>query len=90
MNRLFEGENIPIIMMSAFFKNEFYALMNLCGIKKWLNKPFQPLDLISAVEETLVHRPAAPWFPTSTLTESQAFAEPEEHSMYLYNKGVEL
>lgn len=53
MSRTFELQNIPIIAMSAYFKDEYRVLMNVCGIKKCLKKPFNPLDVISEIEEAL-------------------------------------
>jgi len=40
----------PIIAVSDFFSEEFVWLMGLCGIKKRLKKPCQPLDFIWAIE----------------------------------------
>jgi signal transduction histidine kinase len=51
INRAFEAADVSIIAMSAFFNEEFISLMNLCGIKKFIRKPFYPLDLISSIEE---------------------------------------
>jgi len=53
INRVFEGKRVPIIAMSVFFRDEFPWLMGFCGIKKWLRKPFQPLDVIWAIENEL-------------------------------------
>jgi len=46
-------ENIPIIAMSGFFKGEYLALLNMFGIEDYLKKPFQPLTLLSTIEEVL-------------------------------------
>jgi CheY-like chemotaxis protein len=54
LNRVFEARRIPIIAMSEFLKDEFLGLMNLCGIRKLLRKPFQPLDIIWAIESEIV------------------------------------
>ena len=50
IRRLPELEKIPIIAMSAFFKEEYAFLLGIFGIKKCLKKPFNPLDVITAVE----------------------------------------
>lgn len=51
INRVFEAKRIPIIAMSAFLKDELAFLLNLCGINRYLKKPFRPLDLIWAIED---------------------------------------
>jgi len=53
INRVFETKKIPIIAMTNIFKDEFKWLMDLCGIKRWIKKPFQPLDVIWAVENEI-------------------------------------
>ncbi len=53
MNRAFETEEIPVIVMTAYFKDEYKMLMDLCGVKRCLKKPFYPLDVISAIEGVL-------------------------------------
>ena len=50
ISRISTLENIPVIAMSAFFREDFKSLMNLCGIKKCLKKPFPVSDAISAIE----------------------------------------
>ena len=50
INRVLEMKRIPIIAMSAFFKDEFGFLLNLCGISKYLRKPLNALDVIWAIE----------------------------------------
>ena len=50
INRVFVADKIPIIGMSAFFKDEFAFLLNLCGIDRCIKKPFHPLDVIWAIE----------------------------------------
>ena len=43
--------NIPIIAMTAFYSGEEHRqLMNLCGIKSCLIKPFNPVELIAKIE----------------------------------------
>ncbi|MDD5409236.1 MAG: response regulator [Candidatus Omnitrophica bacterium] len=46
-------DRIPIIAMSGFFKEDYGPLMNICGIRKCIKKPFNPLDMISEIEEAL-------------------------------------
>jgi len=53
INRVFETKKIPIIAMSNLFKDEFKWLMDFCGIKRWIQKPFLPLDLIWAIENEI-------------------------------------
>ena len=53
INRVFETEKIPIIAMSNLFEDEFKWLMDFCGIKKWIKKPFLPIDVIWAVENEI-------------------------------------
>jgi two-component system response regulator AdeR len=50
INRIFHTKRIPIIAMSAFFKDEFRFLFELCGIRRYFKKPFNPLDVIWAIE----------------------------------------
>lgn len=51
-----ELSHIPIIAMSAYLKDDYTALLNLCGIKRYLKKPFYPLDVIAQIEEVLAER----------------------------------
>ena len=53
INRFFGTKKIPIIAMSNMFKDEFKWLMDFCGIKRWIKKPFLPLDVIWAVENEM-------------------------------------
>ena len=53
INRVFETKRVPVIAMSALFRDEFHWLFDLCGIRRCLKKPFQPLDLIWAIESEL-------------------------------------
>ena len=50
ISRVSTLNNIPVIAMSAFFRDDFKSLMQLCGIKKYLKKPFLVSDAISAIE----------------------------------------
>ena len=53
INRVFETNKIPIIAMSNIFKDEFKWLMDFCGIKRWIKKPFLPLDVIWAIQSVI-------------------------------------
>ena len=53
INRVFGTKKIPIIAMSNIFKDEFKWLMDFCGIKRWIKKPFLPLDVIWAIESVM-------------------------------------
>ncbi len=53
LRRLPGFDQIPIIAMSGFFKEDYGPLMNICGIKRCIKKPFNPLDIISEIEEAL-------------------------------------
>ena len=53
INRVFGTNKIPIIAMSNIFKDEFKWLMDFCGIKRWIKKPFLPLDVIWAIESVI-------------------------------------
>ena len=54
VNRVFGTKEIPIIAMSNIFKDEFKWLMDFSGIKRWIKKPFLPLDVIWAVENEML------------------------------------
>jgi CheY-like chemotaxis protein len=45
--------HVPIIAMSAYFKNETNVLTETCKIRSYLKKPFSPLAVISEIEEAL-------------------------------------
>jgi DNA-binding response OmpR family regulator len=53
INRVFATRKVPIIAMSESYRNEFRWLLDFCGIKRWIKKPFQPLDLIWAIENEI-------------------------------------
>ncbi len=44
---------VPIIIMTAYLKDEYKSLMSLCGIHACLKKPFNPLDIIAQIESLL-------------------------------------
>lgn len=53
LRHISEVAHIPIIAMSAYLKDDYTSLLNICGIKKCLRKPFHPLDVIGQIEEVL-------------------------------------
>jgi len=49
-----ETNNIPLIAMTGYFTSQEHGdLINKCGMKTCLKKPFNPLDLISRIENVL-------------------------------------
>lgn len=60
INRALETKRIPIIAMAALFKEEYAFLLNLCGITSCLRKPFNPLEVLWAVENAA--QPSGPFF----------------------------
>ena len=53
INRVFETKKAPIIGISEHYKDEFRWLLDFSSIKRWIKKPFQPLDLIWAIENEI-------------------------------------
>ena len=53
INRVFETKRMPVIAMSENFKDEFRWLLEICGIKRCIKKPFHPLDIIWAIENEI-------------------------------------
>jgi CheY-like chemotaxis protein len=53
INKVFETRRVPIIAMSESYRDDFRWLLDFCGIKRWIKKPFQPLDLIWAIENEI-------------------------------------
>ena len=51
INYAFETNRPPIIAMSLFLKDESRCFLNLCGIHRYLKKPFNPLDVIWCIED---------------------------------------
>ncbi|MDP3790161.1 MAG: response regulator [Candidatus Omnitrophota bacterium] len=50
-----DAAHIPIIAMTGYYTQQEHAvLIKVCGIKTCLIKPFQPLDVISKIEEILL------------------------------------
>lgn len=50
LRRLSMFEDVPIIAMTAFYKDSYKSLIDFCGIQKCLKKPLRPLNLISEIE----------------------------------------
>ena len=52
--------DIPVIAMTGFFtESEHRALMNICGIRTCITKPFAAEEVITAIEKELAeHRPS--------------------------------
>lgn len=48
-----EFSEIPIIAITGFFKDYCAPLVNTFGIQRFIKKPFNPLDVISRIEEVL-------------------------------------
>ncbi len=52
--RSFPGlQQVPIIAMTGFLRDGYESLMEMCGIKRCLKKPFNPLDVIAEIETVL-------------------------------------
>jgi len=47
---------VPIIIMTGAFKDDFSPLMNICNIKRCINKPFNPLDIVAEIETVLAEK----------------------------------
>ncbi len=75
LNRVFQTSKIPIIAMSAFFRDEFKWLLDFCGIKSWIKKPFHPLDVIWAIENEMDDGHL--WKREECLAETGIIAQPE-------------
>ena len=56
IRRFQETRSVPIIAISAYASAEYGLLMKMCNINRCVTKPFQPLDLISEIENTLLNR----------------------------------
>lgn len=53
-----ETSGIPVIAMTGFYTMKEHSwLMDFCGIKKCLKKPFNPLDIIAEIERVLERQP---------------------------------
>jgi DNA-binding response OmpR family regulator len=66
---------IPIIMVSAVYRGWRYAedLKQSCGVDHYIEKPFRIADVMSAVEQSLSHKPTAR--PATTRVDTSAEAE---------------
>jgi DNA-binding response OmpR family regulator len=54
LKRFTSTVGIPVIAMTGFFReDEHKPLMNICGIKTCIKKPFNPLDVIAAIEAAM-------------------------------------
>ncbi len=53
IRHLCEVENVPIIAMSAYFKDEYEPLLHLCGIRECLKKPFDPEYMTKRIDKAL-------------------------------------
>lgn len=53
LKRAQELLHVPIIVISGFVKDDYLPLMNLCGIQKYVKKPFTPQDIIDQIEGVL-------------------------------------
>jgi response regulator RpfG family c-di-GMP phosphodiesterase len=52
-----KAADIPIIVMSYYLiTQQDRMMMNLYGVELYLKKPFNPLDVISSIEEVLSNR----------------------------------
>lgn len=50
----YQMKHIPIIAMTGFFtEKEHILMMKLCGIKNYMLKPLQPLNLVAKIEFAL-------------------------------------
>ena len=50
--------DIPIVIMSGVVREDRIPFMEVCGIKKYLRKPLNPLDIIWEIEDALKKRSA--------------------------------
>jgi len=48
-----EFQDVPIIAMTAYFKDDYADLLRTYGIKHCLTKPFDTAELVSRIEEAL-------------------------------------
>ena len=47
-------EKIPVIAMSGYFRDDEHSTtMKICGIDHFIDKPFDPADMINKIEEVL-------------------------------------
>lgn len=43
-------QHVPIIAMTGYFKEEYAELLDSCGIRKCIKKPFRSLEIIAEIE----------------------------------------
>lgn len=49
-----QTHRIPVVAMTGYYTlKEHSWLMNFCGIKRCIRKPFHPLDVIAEIEDVL-------------------------------------
>ncbi|MFA6384415.1 MAG: response regulator [Candidatus Omnitrophota bacterium] len=54
LKRFTSTVDIPVIAMTGYFReDEHKPLMNICGITTCIKKPFNPLDVIAAIEAAI-------------------------------------
>ncbi|MBN1913200.1 MAG: response regulator [Candidatus Omnitrophica bacterium] len=46
-------KNTSIIAMAAYYKEVYFRFLNMLGIRRYLKKPFFPLDVIVQIEKAL-------------------------------------
>ena len=57
LRRAPELKDVSVIAITGYFtEKEHQMLMNICGIKKFLMKPLQPIHLISTIEFEFARR----------------------------------
>ena len=56
LRHLSELGNIPVIAMTAYFKDDYAKLLSICGIEECFKKPFYPIDMVAKIETTLRER----------------------------------
>jgi DNA-binding response OmpR family regulator len=52
-------QDVPIIAMTAYFQDNYADLLRTYGIKHCLTKPFDTVELVSRIEDSLARRPNA-------------------------------
>jgi len=53
INCVNDTREVPIIAISGPLRHEFKWLLDICGIKRCIKKPFLPLDVIWALENEI-------------------------------------
>jgi DNA-binding response OmpR family regulator len=52
-------QGVPIIAMTAYFKDDYTDLLRAYGIKHCLMKPFDTVELVSRIEDSIARLPDA-------------------------------